>query len=117
MTEQPGLDSRRAALTLLDRVLARRQNLDDAFDGAVPGTLEPRDRSFVRLLVATTLRRLGQLDAAIDLCLEKPLTPKARAVRDCLQGPISNLHPSSILQTHPHCEIFIDEASAALLTP
>lgn len=46
-----------------------------------------------------------------------PDARKARAVRDCLQGPISNLHPSSILQTHPHCEIFIDEASAALLTP
>ena len=46
-----------------------------------------------------------------------PDARKARAVRDCLQGPVSNLHPSSILQTHPRCEIFIDEASAALLTP
>jgi glucosamine-6-phosphate deaminase len=45
-----------------------------------------------------------------------PDARKARAVRDCLQGPVSNLHPSSILQTHPRCEIFIDEASAALLT-
>lgn len=46
-----------------------------------------------------------------------PDARKARAVRDCLQGPISNLRPSSILQTHPRCEIFLDEASAAQLSP
>ncbi len=46
-----------------------------------------------------------------------PDARKARAVRDCLQGPVTNLHPSSILQTHPRCEIFVDEASAALLAP
>ena len=102
MTEQPGQDSRRAALTLLDRVLARRQNLDDAFDGAVPDSLEQRDRSFVRLLVATTLRRLGQIDAAIDLCLEKPLTPKARAVRDVLRLGATQL---LFLGTPPHAAV------------
>jgi len=102
MNEQAGHDSRHAALTLLDRVLHRRQNLDDAFDGAVPGTLEPRDRSFVRLLVATTLRRLGQIDAAIDLCLEKPLTPKARAARDVLRLGAAQL---LFLATPPHAAV------------
>ena len=33
-----------------------------------------------------------------------PDARKAHAERDCLQGPVTNLHPSSILQTHPRCE-------------
>ncbi|MEI6465732.1 MAG: glucosamine-6-phosphate deaminase [Verrucomicrobiota bacterium] len=46
-----------------------------------------------------------------------PDARKARAVRDCLQGPVTNLHPSSILQRHANCEVFVDEDSAALLGP
>jgi glucosamine-6-phosphate deaminase len=40
---------------------------------------------------------------------------KAKAVRDCLQGQISPLHPSSILQKHPATWCFLDRASASLL--
>jgi glucosamine-6-phosphate deaminase len=40
---------------------------------------------------------------------------KAKAVRDCLQGQISPLHPSSILQKHPATWCFLDQASASLL--
>src|SRR4051812_34876428 len=53
--------SRAAALQLLQAVLHHRRSIDDAFDNAARG-LEPRDRAFVRLLVATTLRRIGQID-------------------------------------------------------
>ena len=56
--------ARAAALILLQDVLRRRQSVDDAFDAAAAG-LVPRDRAFVRLLVATTLRRLGQIDVAL----------------------------------------------------
>ena len=41
---------------------------------------------------------------------------KARAVRECLESPVSNLFPAGILQLHPNCTCFLDEASAALLT-
>jgi glucosamine-6-phosphate deaminase len=40
---------------------------------------------------------------------------KARAVKDCLEGPVSPLHPASILQTHPACTLFLDRASAGNL--
>lgn len=41
---------------------------------------------------------------------------KARAVKNCLEGPVSNLFPASILQRHPDCFYFLDRASASLLT-
>ncbi len=41
---------------------------------------------------------------------------KAQAVKDCLENEVTNLHPSSILQNHPSCSIFLDEASASLLS-
>jgi glucosamine-6-phosphate deaminase len=40
---------------------------------------------------------------------------KADAVKNCLKGPVSNLFPASILQTHPDCTIWLDRESAALL--
>lgn len=40
---------------------------------------------------------------------------KAKAVKDCIEGEISNLHPASILQNHPSCHFFLDKESAVLL--
>ncbi len=40
---------------------------------------------------------------------------KAQAVKNCLQNPVSNLHPASILQEHENCRIFLDQNSAKLL--
>jgi glucosamine-6-phosphate deaminase len=40
---------------------------------------------------------------------------KAAAVRDCLEEPISNMHPASILRQHPNCALYLDQASASLL--
>jgi glucosamine-6-phosphate deaminase len=40
---------------------------------------------------------------------------KAQAVKDCLENPVSNLFPASILQEHPHCICFLDKLSTALL--
>ena len=40
---------------------------------------------------------------------------KAEAVRDCLSGEVTPLHPASILQTHPACWCLLDESSASLL--
>ncbi|MGJ1193418.1 glucosamine-6-phosphate deaminase [Sphingobacterium siyangense] len=41
---------------------------------------------------------------------------KALAVKNCIEGEISNLHPASILQSHGDCHIFLDRCSASLLT-
>ncbi len=44
-----------------------------------------------------------------------PDARKAVAVQKAVEGLVMNLHPSSILQQHPQCELFLDEPAAALL--
>lgn len=44
-----------------------------------------------------------------------PDTRKAEAVKNSLEQPVSNLYPASILQNHPDCQFFLDQASSALL--
>ena len=41
---------------------------------------------------------------------------KARAVKACLEGKVSPMAPASILQTHPHTTVYLDQASAGLLS-
>jgi glucosamine-6-phosphate deaminase len=43
-----------------------------------------------------------------------PDTRKAQAVKDCLNGVVSNVYPASILQNHPNCTVYLDKASASL---
>ncbi|HPY90379.1 MAG TPA: glucosamine-6-phosphate deaminase [Lentisphaeria bacterium] len=40
---------------------------------------------------------------------------KAEAVKNALEGPLTNMCPASILMTHPDCHTFLDDASASLL--
>jgi len=40
---------------------------------------------------------------------------KARAVRDCLEGDVSPMHPASVLRRHPRTTVYLDHASASLL--
>ncbi|HTE79106.1 MAG TPA: transcription antitermination factor NusB, partial [Reyranella sp.] len=68
------LASRRAALEVLTSCLDKGQPLDDALaqhEGFA--ALVPRDRAFVRLLLATVLRRLGELDEVLRGMIERPL--------------------------------------------
>jgi glucosamine-6-phosphate deaminase len=44
-----------------------------------------------------------------------PDARKAKAVGECLEGDVTPLHPSSILQTHPRTTVYLDRDSAALL--
>ena len=41
---------------------------------------------------------------------------KAQAVKNCLEGAVSNLFPASILQRHPGCVFYLDKESSALLS-
>jgi glucosamine-6-phosphate deaminase len=45
-----------------------------------------------------------------------PDTRKAMAIKNCLDGPITQDHPASILQSHPHYQLFLDEGSSSLLS-
>src|ERR1700687_3592844 len=74
-------NSRAVALDLLQAVLVHKRSLDEAMGrNAQWPELEPRDRAFARLLTSTTLRRLGEINQALDLFVTERLPPKARAV-------------------------------------
>ena len=86
------VSARGAALDLIGAVLRQKHPLDEAIDDhPAMSELPARDRAFARLLVATVLRRLGQIDALIDHCLEKPLPARAAATQDLLRLGLSQL--------------------------
>lgn len=99
----PPLDSRSVALDLLDAVLVRKRLLDVAMvEHGGFSHLQERDRAFVRLLVATVLRRLGQVDSLLSRCLDRKLPSKAGRVQDVLRiGAVQLL----FLNTPPHAAI------------
>ncbi len=79
-------NARTVALDLLQAVLVHKRTLDEAMaKNAQWSELEPRDRAFARLLTSTTLRRLGEINQALDLFVTERLPPKARAVSDALR--------------------------------
>lgn len=82
MTDLPR--NRRVALDLFEAVLRRQRPLEEQAD-QFTRDLAPRDRAFVRLLVATTLRRLGQIDKVLTRFLDRPLPRKLAPVRDVLR--------------------------------
>ena len=75
---------RSICLDILEQVLDHTQNLDVVFDKKT-NQLNGQDKGFVRMLVTTTLRRLGQIDAVISKHLKKPLPKKALKVQRILE--------------------------------
>jgi 16S rRNA (cytosine967-C5)-methyltransferase len=97
------LTARHVALDLIGAVLRRKRPLDDAIeDSSAMHQLPGRDRAFARLLVATVLRRLGQIDALIADCLNIPLAPRAALVHDILRLGVAQL---IFLRTPPHAAV------------
>ena len=95
--------ARHVALDLLGAVLGRERPLDESIDdNPAMAQLSLRDRAFARLLVATVLRRLGQIDALIADCLANPLPPRAMGVQDILRLGIAQL---LFLHTPPHAAV------------
>src|SRR2546428_13494641 len=75
--------------------LEKGQSEDDA-PGRHQGFagLNPRDRAFVRLLLATTLRRLGEIEEVLGLLIERPLDGANAAGHQVLRlGPAQLLSP------------------------
>ncbi len=98
-----GLPARQAALGLLRAVLVHARPLEETFEQDADITaLAPRDRAFARLLVATVLRRLGQLDALITASLAHRLPRRAVGVRDVLRLGAAQL---LCLDTPPHAAV------------
>jgi 16S rRNA (cytosine967-C5)-methyltransferase len=73
--------------------------------------LEPRDQGFAHLLVLTTLRRRGQIDALLKTCLQRPLPRAAARVHDLLRLGVAQI---LFLETQPHAAVdtTVDLASA-----
>ncbi len=95
--------ARAVALSILEEVLGRRRPLDDALAGdRALVALSVRDRAFARRLVATLLRRLGQIDDIIERCLERPLKPRLTGVRDLLRLGVAQL---VFLETPAHAAV------------
>jgi glucosamine-6-phosphate deaminase len=65
-----------------------------------------------RRAISMSIRQI--LKAREILCVV-PDARKARAVHECLDGAVTPLHPSSILQTHQATTVYLDRHSAALL--
>ena len=79
------------------------RTLDQALTAA-PGldALPPRDVAFARLLLLTTLRRLGQIDAFLAGLMDRPLPARRGPVQDVLRLGIAQL---AFLETPAHAAV------------
>jgi glucosamine-6-phosphate deaminase len=59
---------------------------------------------------------IQQIMGSKNIICSVPDLRKAHAVKACLEGEISPMHPASILQNHGDCRIFLDSSSSSLLS-
>lgn len=72
------LTARYTALNILDNILTRKTALDQCLDRNDDfKSLPARDKAFARMIIATTLRRLGQIDEIIKKSITNPTTTNA----------------------------------------
>ncbi|ARJ66586.1 MFS transporter [Magnetospirillum sp. ME-1] len=93
---------RAIAVDLLSMVLDKGRLLDEVLDDPRLSPLDERDRGFVRMLLGTTLRRLGQIDSLIEHCLDKPMRAGAAWAEHALRLGICQL---LFLDVAPHAAI------------
>ena len=58
---------------------------------------------------------IRQIMKSACVIVSVPERRKAEAVASAVQGPITPMHPASILRQHSNCKIFLDEDAASLL--
>jgi len=59
---------------------------------------------------------IQQIMKSKRLIVTVPEKRKAEAVKNALEGPVTNMCPASILQRHKNCKIFLDDDAASLLS-
>jgi 16S rRNA (cytosine967-C5)-methyltransferase len=94
--------AQRAIYLIIDRHIPLEDTLTGAEDWV---KLAPRDRAFARLLVATVLRRLGQIDDILTQLVQRPPEGKDAYVQQILRVAAAQL---LFLDTPPHGAV--DEA-------
>ena len=60
---------------------------------------------------------IKQILRSKNIICSVPDSRKALAIKNTLERPVNNLYPASILQLHPNCYCFLDNASAELISP
>ena len=102
-TSSPPAGARAAATHALGAVLRRGRTLEQAL-AAAPNLaeLDTRDAAFARLLLLTTLRRLGQIDAFLAGLMDHPLPPRRGPVQDLLRLGVCQL---AFLETPAHAAV------------
>lgn len=105
--------ARQVALDVLDAVLAAKPRpADEVFRGhRLLPRLAPRDRAFARLLWATALRRLGEIDQALERLVQR--SPR-RTARNILRLAVAQL---VFLGTPPHAAVAESVALARSRVP
>ena len=59
---------------------------------------------------------IRQIMKSIHIICSVPDERKAMAVKNCLEQPVNNLFPASILRLHAGCRLYLDKSSASLLS-
>ena len=103
---QAGLPARRAAVELLSAVIDKKQPLDDILSRSLATgwmfDLPARDRALARAIVATSLRRRGEIDHVLGHFLERGLPDKSGKLYPILLSGAAQL---IFLKTPPHAAI------------
>jgi 16S rRNA (cytosine967-C5)-methyltransferase len=103
---QVGLPARRAAIELLSAVIDKKQPLDDILSRSLATgwmfDLPQRDRALARAIVATSLRRRGEIDRVLDTFLERGMPDKGGKLYPILLSGAAQL---IFLKTPPHAAI------------
>ena len=80
------LKPRQSAVRILSRVLNDQKTVDAAiFEEKDYTSYSDSDRHFIKLLILTALRRLGQIDIVLNKALQKPLPQKQQIILQILR--------------------------------
>ena len=89
----PGLTSRLMAARLLSAVLTKQRTVEQAWESEQQALnlLDTADAGFVRTLLLTTLRHLGQIDMMLGELIAEPLPSRAAGALDALRLALAQL--------------------------
>ncbi len=84
-------DSRKIATEILKKIFRNKNFETSIIETRDFEKLDPRDKSFVRLIVLETLRHNGQIDFIISKFLKKPMRSKNSFIENLLRISISQI--------------------------
>jgi len=73
----------------------------------------PTMEAVPKIAISMSVPQIFSADVIINTV---PDTRKAAAVKAAVEGPVTNMCPASILQTHKDCRLFLDKFAASMLT-